>query len=387
MKHFLCLVILLSACGGGSKPAAEKSEAPAKVSGPVVKETELATIRLSADAEKRLGIQIAEAVAGGGSDVRRFAGEVMLPPGRVVIVGAPVAGTLAGSPAPPVPGSMVRRGQELFALTPLVPLPRDLRVTADAEVQQARTRVETAKLQLARAEKLLRDEVGTVRALEAAKNELDISASALAAAEARLEQIKKAPLDGDVRLSVVAPRDGMVRQVTAAAGQVVAGGAPLFEIADLRGLWIKAAVYAGEAQLVAPRTSVAIESLSGSSLGMASAVAAPPTGDAISSTVDFYFTAPAGAHEFKPGERVTILVSTGGTREGVNVPWSAVTYDVNGGAWVYEKIGERVFSRRRVSLDRTAGGRAYLSSGLRAGTAVVVSGVAELWGTEYGAGK
>jgi len=387
VKHFLWMLVLAAGCGVAPKTSPEKSEVPAKVSGPAAKESELATVKLSADAEKRLGIQIAEAVSGGGTDVRRFAGEVVLPPGRAIVVGAPVAGTLSSSPAPASPGTMVRRGQEMFALTPLLPLPRDLRVTAEADAQQARTRVETAKLQLARAEKLLRDDVGTVRALEAAKNELDIGASALSAAEARLEQIKRAPLDGDVRLSVTAPRDGVIRQLTAAPGQVVAGGAPLFEIADMRALWIKAAVYVGEAQSIAPRTSVAVESLSGSALGMVPAVAAPPTGDALSSTVDFYFAAPSGTHEFKPGERVTVLVPSGAARDGVNVPWPAITYDVNGGAWVYEKTGERTYSRRRVSVDRTAGGRAYLSSGVRAGTPVVVNGVAELWGTEYGAGK
>lgn len=179
----------------------------------------------------------------------------------------------------------------------------------------------------------------------------------------------------------------MIRQITAAPGMVVAGGAPLVEIADMRALWIKAAVYAGEARYLASRTSVMLESLSGAPLGTATAVAAPPTGDALSSTVDFYFAAPSGAHEFKPGERVTVLVSTGGARAGVNVPSPAIIYDVNGGAWVYEKAGERVYARRRVSVDQTAGGRAYLSGGVRAGTAIVVSGVAELWGTEYGAGK
>jgi hypothetical protein len=140
------MVMTFSSCARVAESAPEKTEAPAKVSGPVVKESELASVRLSPEAETRLGIEITPVITGAGNEVRRFVSDVTLPPGRSVTVTAPAAGTLKASPAPPPPGALLKKDQPLFEITPLLPLPRDLRVTAEADVEQARTRVETAKL-------------------------------------------------------------------------------------------------------------------------------------------------------------------------------------------------------------------------------------------------
>jgi hypothetical protein len=45
------------------------------------------------------------------------------------------------------------------------------------------------------------------------------------------------------------------------------------------------------------------------------------------------------------------------------------------------------FVRRRVEVVRVADGRAVLSFGPKVGTPVVTGGAAELFGTEFGAGK
>jgi RND family efflux transporter MFP subunit len=357
------------------------------VSGPKVKEGELAAITLTAEAEKRLGIVLAEARKGMTAEVRRYTGEAVLPPGRSLTVTAPVSGTLrAAGGGTAIPGTEVKRDQVVFRLTPLVGLPRDLRVTAEADVEQAKTRGETAKLRKARADRLVKDEVGTVRAQEDAQNELELASSALAAAKARLEQIRKAPLEGDVEMAIRAPQDGMVRQVLASAGQVVNGGAALFEVADLRTLWIRVPVYAGEAGQVG-RGAAAVETLSGGSVGTAKAVASPPTADGLAATVDLYFELENAGGRFKPGERLTVKLQGKGRREGIGVPRAAVVYDLHGGTWVYAKAGERRFERRRVEVVAAEAGVVWLAAGLAAGTEVVTDGAAELWGTEFGAGK
>lgn len=70
----------------------------------------------------------------------------------------------------------------------------------------------------------------------------------------------------------------------------------------------------------------------------------------------------------------------------LSVPYSAVLYDPTGKTWVYTSPKPLVFMRRPVEIVRIDGGRAFLSSGPRAGTAVARVGVAELYGTEFEVG-
>ena len=388
MKFVLVLVAMtLAGCGTPVKPAGEKPVPAAKVSGPLLKEGELASVTLTEQAESRLGVRVEAVAVGGAERVLRYAAEAVLPPGRILTVTAAVSGTLRPSPAPPTPGAMVQQGQVLFTIAPLLPLPRDLKVTAEAELQQARTRVETAKLRKSRADQMLKDDVGTVRAVEDARNELDLATSAFQAAEARLTQIQQAPLEGDVTIAVRAPRTGTLRQMLAAPGQPVNAGTPLFEIADFTALWLRMPVYAGEAQAIPAGAPVQVETLSGAALGAARPVAAPPTGDPLAATVDFYYEAPRAV--LKPGERLMVVVRgpvRGG--RGLNqISSAAVIYDIHGGNWVYEQAANRRYVRRRIFVDHTEAGRAYLTSGPAAGTPVVIAGAAELWGVEFGAGK
>jgi multidrug efflux pump subunit AcrA (membrane-fusion protein) len=69
------------------------------------------------------------------------------------------------------------------------------------------------------------------------------------------------------------------------------------------------------------------------------------------------------------------------------VPAAAILYDVQGGAWVYVNESGHVYRRQRVELIETQGSSAYLARGLTPGTSVVTAGAAELFGTEFGAGK
>jgi hypothetical protein len=115
-------------------------------------------------------------------------------------------------------------------------------------------------------------------------------------------------------------------------------------------------------------------------------VAAPPSADPASASVDLFYELPGGM--LRPGERVgvTLPLSTNAERALV-VPLSAIVRDMSGGAWVYEQTDSVKFARRRVELARVVGSRAVLARGPRKGTRVVTAGAAELFGTEFGAGK
>ena len=76
-----------------------------------------------------------------------------------------------------------------------------------------------------------------------------------------------------------------------------------------------------------------------------------------------------------------------GEAESLVVPYAAILYDHNGGAWVYESVGKHGYARRRVVVDHVVGTEAVLAKGPKPGTKVVTDGAAELFGTEFAGSK
>jgi hypothetical protein len=69
--------------------------------------------------------------------------------------------------------------------------------------------------------------------------------------------------------------------------------------------------------------------------------------------------------------------------EGQSVaPYGALIYDPQGKTYVYTATGPREFLRRPVQVDRIEGSRVLLSAGPPAGTQVVTTGAAEVYGAE-----
>jgi len=64
------------------------------------------------------------------------------------------------------------------------------------------------------------------------------------------------------------------------------------------------------------------------------------------------------------------------------IPYGAVLYDTEGDTWTYVCTEPRVFVRYHISIESIAEGKAVLSEGPPAGTAVVTVGGAELYGAE-----
>ena len=116
-------------------------------------------------------------------------------------------------------------------------------------------------------------------------------------------------------------------------------------------------------------------------------ISAPPTATALSATVDLYYEVDNAKSRFCPGERVTAHVPLKGETESLVVPRAAVLRDIYGTGWVYVKSGENEFRRERIAVTFTTEQLAVLSLGPKVGAAVVVDGAAELFGTEFGAGK
>ncbi|HMF63230.1 MAG TPA: efflux RND transporter periplasmic adaptor subunit [Edaphobacter sp.] len=394
MRHTLLIVVPVAAsllnlsCSSHTDSPKAAAAAHAWVDNRV-NESDLTRVRLTPEAEKRLGIEVKEPVDSNFAVRTAVAGEVVPIPGKSLIVNAPVSGTVSMVRPSLTPGQQLRDGEAVLRLTPLAGVQRDLRLTIEADVKAVKARLENATQQLARARQLLRDLAGSQRNVDVAEQEFGLAKAAHDAAVERLQQINTRPLDADVQLTVAAPAGGIVRQIQVAAGQIVAGGAPLFEVVDFSRVWVRVPVYAGDAATFQDLASVTVQSLDGEgSHRKAVRVPAPPTADPLAVTVDLYYELPNPDRQLRPGQRLNVHLPTPlKVRDSLQVPTSAILYDIHGGTWVYVAEPEHTYRRQRVEVMDTQGGFAFLTRGLARGARVVTVGAAELFGTEFGAGK
>jgi cobalt-zinc-cadmium efflux system membrane fusion protein len=347
--------------------------------------------------------------------VRGYGGEIMLPPGATTIVSAPVNGTLQapGDKGVPQPGAKLQRRQPVFLLLPLLSPERAVltpaerirfaeaknalatsRIDAEGQVQQAQAQVDAAKIALGRAERLLADKAGTVRAVDDGKAQQEIADKGLQAALSRRKVLDDIRLDEEagelLPLTLESPQDGILRAEHAMAGQVVAAGAPLFEVMDCDPIWVRVPVYVGDAPEILTDRPARVSGLADRTSAharMAQPIAAPPTATALASTVDIYYELPNSSGELRPGARVSVELPLATEDKARVLPWSAVVHDINGGAWVYERTAPQTFVRRRVQVRFVEDDQAVLDQGPAAGAEIVNQGAMELFGGEFGFGK
>lgn len=379
------------------------------------KEDQAATVTLEPDAEAKLPVQLGKVQRKPMRRSRVYGGEVLIPPGHAVVVSAPLAGVL--KPAPGVhlsAGSIVRRGDPVFQLSPLLdPVGRAnlaaSKVDAEGLVKNAEEQLKAAQLALDTANGMVKGGTGTKRMVEDAEARVAIAAEALKAAKARsalMDSILGEVAKGTTTpLPVEAPADGIVRAVSALPGQTVPAGAILFEVVNVDVVWVRVGVYAGDLSEIDPREATvgSLAASSGFAGRPATPVSAPPTLAPQAGTADLFYeianppAALAGLVGFgfvgcdgprlAPGQRVAVTVPLNDPAENLTVPWSAVLYDFHGGTWVYVKVAPRTYSRQRVVVRYVKDDTAILDAGPAADKDVVIVGAAELFGTEAGFSK
>jgi multidrug efflux pump subunit AcrA (membrane-fusion protein) len=189
-----------------------------------------------------------------------------------------------------------------------------------------------------------------------------------------------------VTVNIRAPHDGVVRQVGASPGQSVAAGTMLVEVVGTSALWVRVPLFVAEARRVRPDAPATVFAFGSEERNEALPAHAPPVADAVASTVDLTYEL-GTAQGFRQAERVEVELTYKDDAPALLVPASAIVRDAQGGAWLYESLGNHVFARRRVDLAGIQGDSALVAHGLKPGTPVVRTGAAELWGVELGAGK
>ncbi|MGZ0166663.1 MAG: efflux RND transporter periplasmic adaptor subunit [Planctomycetales bacterium] len=405
----LLLVCCLPGCGPQNAAPSQKT-APAMIEHP--KETDIYRIVLTPKAEERLQISTVSVETKAVPRTRTLGGIVTVPDGASVFVTAPVAGTLQQAGATkPIAGQKVTAGQTVLQLLPLLSPEREVptaservamanakaslissQITADGDVKQAEAQVEAAQIALVRAKRLLADKAGSGRDVDDAQARLDIAIQGRNAASARKQQLDKLTLEAAAgtitNIPVHAPHAGILRTVSSSVGQTVSLAAPLFEVVTLDTLWVRVPVYPGQRGEIAQQRDALVRNLGDDTEGvLVKPVDAPPSADPVAATVDLFYELPNTDNRFRQGERVEVILPLEGQAESLVIPRAAVLRDIHGVAWVYVNSAEHTFERHRVEVHFTTKDTAVLSRGPTVGTKIVVDGAAELFGTEFGAGK
>ncbi|WP_435011493.1 efflux RND transporter periplasmic adaptor subunit [Tundrisphaera lichenicola] len=411
IRRFLPAALILAVGGCSAKPAApSKPASPASVA-KLPGEGDLVTVTLKPEAEERLKIVTAEVEKKAAPMSLTMGGDVVVAPGRSSIVSAPQTGTLvlADGASPPAPGLPVKKGQAIFTLLPILSADRAIlsplervnyeaaRADAEGQLEIARPQFENAKVILNRTERLSQSHDVPPSALVDARNAYDSAKATLDAAERRVKIFRKAMGEGVSEdagklapLPLRAPADGVLINVNVQAGQQVPSGSVLFEVADLDPMYVKVPVFVAEEETIDQAREAAIGGLAdapGRPTRPAKPVQTTPSANPLATTVDLYYEVENHDGKLRPGQRVGVTLPLKGEAESLVVPYAAILYDHNGGAWVYESQGHHAYARRRVVVDHVVGTEAVLTSGPKPGTKVVTDGAAELFGTEFAGGK
>jgi hypothetical protein len=64
------------------------------------------------------------------------------------------------------------------------------------------------------------------------------------------------------------------------------------------------------------------------------------------------------------------------------MPYAALLYDKDGEAWAFTNPAEDTYIREKVKVDHVEGDKVVLIEGPKAGTKIVTTGAAELYGSE-----
>lgn len=379
------------------------ADPPPATAGEIASESKLNIVALSEQAQQRLGIETAPVEQSVAPQMRLYAGTVSLPPGASATVAAPAAGTVVAvlpeSAAASI-GAQVDKDTPVLWLLPFAAaeegsmsisergtLARALAETG-GRVAAAHIQADAARIALGRAEQLLRDKVGSQRAVDEAQAALALAERAAASAQAE-QQALAAGTQEDKKnyIEVRSPIAGVVQSIAAVAGEVVSAGQILVRIESLDTRWVTAWVYPSEVSVLNLEAAAEVFRVGAgrqepSDIGTPVPGAALPA-DPITGALPVLYALPTGGN-YRAGERVTVQLAGRESAEQCSVPASAILYDIHGDAYVYREVAARQYARKKVNLSRFDNGHAFLARPLAADTRVVTAGAAELFGFEFG---
>jgi RND family efflux transporter MFP subunit len=259
-----------------------------------------------------------------------------------------------------VAGQSVRKGDALLVLQPTA--------AAALELQRAQNDAQFARKELARTQTLFDQHLATNTDLAAAEQAAHNSDAALASANARY--------GGTGARTLRAAHDGVVADITAQAGEVIAADTVFAHVGDASGLRLHLAVEPAAIALVHAGGSVKFHVLQDGAPILQAVV--ERTGSQVDAQTRLIpvVARPDDPKQVPPGAAVSAQIETGTGKPVLGVPRAAVLYQ-NGKAYVFVvRSGKAV--RKWVDAGEDDGERVEIRSGLAADESVVVLGNYEL---------
>jgi membrane fusion protein, heavy metal efflux system len=305
---------------------------------------------------KTPGFRTAFATTGSVSGSVQASGQIIPAAGGLAEVSAPISGLidLASLSRAPSTGQRVSRGQVLAAINPTLG-------EGGSAYADARARLQEAEDEYARAKRLLDVEAVPARRVHEAEIRLQAAREALAGLGG-----------GAGSVPVRAPISGVITRRAATPGSRVEAGAELFTVIDPSMVWLNVNVPAMYASLVTP-ASAATFRLEGLAREYSArrVVSIGSVIDPVSRTLPVIYEVSNPDGSVKVGSNAQASIRTGARVEGVMIPTSALL-DEDGRPIAYvQPSGER-FEKRELTVAGIDGGRAVVTSGIKAGERVVV---------------
>ncbi|HEY4652386.1 MAG TPA: efflux RND transporter periplasmic adaptor subunit, partial [Pontibacter sp.] len=176
----------------------------------------------------------------------------------------------------------------------------------------------------------------------------------------------------DARITFVAPKSGIVTDVSAAEGQYVTEGSVLYKLSNLGSIWVEAELYPQEISNVTIGDQVQVK-VQGSADPVAAKVTfLSPEFRAGSQVAVLRAELPNKQGNYMPGMQATIMLP-GKSGNTLTIPTDAVIRDRrNTHVWV--QTGKNTFRARPVVLGEESANNVAIVSGIRENDKVVVTG-------------
>lgn len=308
----------------------------------------------------------------------RGPGRVRPAAGGEVVLTSPVDGVVRGE-AWPYFGQEVRRGADVFSVTPRVASGRSL-AELEAEMQGLVAEREAARQRLERLEGLLELGATSQRELEEARARKAMLDSRIVAAEQDLNTVhagRRGTGSSSETVPVVAPFSGRIARVDVTPGQAIAAETPLGLLIRESPLWVEVALRPEAASGMGESAGLNLQLPSGGPLlafgpDDASLVSLSPAVDPQTGTVRALFEVDTDVTVLPIGSPVTAEILLSGEKEGIVIPESALVDD-SGVTVVYLQIGGESVVRVEVAVLARQSGLAMVE-GLPPGARLVERG-------------
>ena len=273
-------------------------------------------------------------------------------------------------------GALVKAGEVLYRLLPI--RYRSALKNAEARVAECKAKKEFMDAAYERHAKLAPTKAVSQNAVDSAKNDREIAAAALAAAEAELEVAKY----NLARCEIRTPIDGRTGTTRLTKGNPASPATPLVTVVQIKPIRVRFSLsnadfltmFGARGRTIAEKGEVSVTLANGTPYGEKGEIDYTENiTDEATDTVRVYATFPNADYILKPYAAVGVTLRN---KDGVKkcaVPPAAVMQDAEGACvWVVGKDGKA--EKRRIVRGRLEGDVQFVESGLSVGERIVTDG-------------